>query len=274
MVESQAWAAAEAANRAELLAYVGTGSCLESYRATNIAWVITGVPHDDYNGVIWARLVDDEAEQLPSILVDRFRMHQLPASWHLEVIPGFAGGQRPFGTFWASTVIRHPSWTGRPTTSHDIAVVKVAPANGAPFPPQLCLQPVADAISPSSQPQVTVAGYPHVVDSGATHVLKAELKQFYVEEIDTYKGDVRMAVTLTNAAGTPVWQGITEGSASRFGRSYKAENYYEALSDSLIEATTNLVRNPGFEAHELALRVKTKGFAFYAFSFTGCVKPT
>lgn len=34
----------------------------------------------------------------------------------------------------------------------------------------------------------------------------------------------------------------------------------------------NLVRNPGFERHELTLRVKTRGFAVYAFSFTGCVK--
>jgi thiol-disulfide isomerase/thioredoxin len=35
----------------------------------------------------------------------------------------------------------------------------------------------------------------------------------------------------------------------------------------------NLVRNPGFERHELTLRVRTRGFAVYAFSFTGCVKP-
>ena len=97
-----------------------------------------------------------------------------------------------------------------------------------------------------------------VVDSGATHVLQAELKQFYVEEIDTYKGDVRMAVTLSSAAGKPVWQGITSGSASRFGRSYKAENYYEALSDSLIEATNNLLRNPGFHA---ALASRRRGSA-------------
>jgi thiol-disulfide isomerase/thioredoxin len=34
----------------------------------------------------------------------------------------------------------------------------------------------------------------------------------------------------------------------------------------------NLVRNPGFEAHELTLRVRARGFALYAFSFTGCVK--
>jgi hypothetical protein len=34
----------------------------------------------------------------------------------------------------------------------------------------------------------------------------------------------------------------------------------------------NLVRNPGFERHELTLRVKSRGLAVYAFSFTGCVK--
>jgi hypothetical protein len=86
----------------------------------------------------------------------------------------------------------------------------------------------------------------NTVDSGGTHVLKTELKQFYVEESDTYKGDVRMLVTLTNAAGKAVWTGTTGGSAQRFGRSYKAENYYETLSDSLIEATYNLLRNPSF----------------------------
>lgn len=31
----------------------------------------------------------------------------------------------------------------------------------------------------------------------------------------------------------------------------------------------NLIRNPGFERHELTMRVKTTGFALYAFSFVG-----
>jgi GNAT superfamily N-acetyltransferase len=84
MIDQSEWASAEAANRAELLAYVGTGSCLESYRATNISWVITGVPSPSYNGVIWPRLSDDEAEQLGPILVDRFRLHQLPATWQFD----------------------------------------------------------------------------------------------------------------------------------------------------------------------------------------------
>jgi V8-like Glu-specific endopeptidase len=99
---------------------------------------------------------------------EAWRKVSAPVSWHLEVIPGFAGDQRPFGTFWASDVLRHPSWTGRPTASHDIAIVKVAPPNGVAFPPQFCLHPIADAISVSPQQPVMVAGYPHVVDSGAT----------------------------------------------------------------------------------------------------------
>ena len=35
----------------------------------------------------------------------------------------------------------------------------------------------------------------------------------------------------------------------------------------------NLVRNAGFERHELTLRVRTRGFAAYSFTFTSCVKP-
>jgi len=86
----------------------------------------------------------------------------------------------------------------------------------------------------------------NVADAGATHVLKAELRQFYVEETETYRGDVRLVVTLTDANGKELWNGTTSGSAQRFGRSYKADNYYETLSDSLIEATFSLIKNPTF----------------------------
>jgi hypothetical protein len=34
----------------------------------------------------------------------------------------------------------------------------------------------------------------------------------------------------------------------------------------------NLIRNPKFESHELTLRVKTHGFALYAFAFTGAAR--
>ena len=84
MLDKTEWPLVQAENDAELLAYVGTRSGLESYRAGNISWVITGVPSGDYNGVMWARLSDEEAELQVPLLVDRFRMQQVPAVWHLD----------------------------------------------------------------------------------------------------------------------------------------------------------------------------------------------
>jgi hypothetical protein len=41
---------------------------------------------------------------------------------------------------------------------------------------------------------------------------------------------------------------VTNGSASRWGRSYKADNYYETLSDSLLDALHKLLSNADFIA--------------------------
>lgn len=84
------------------------------------------------------------------------------------------------------------------------------------------------------------------VDDAGTVILKAEIQQFFVEETEIYNGDVRLKVTLVNNSGTPVWTGITSGTSIRFGRSYSAENYYETLSDSLIDAVHNLMQSATF----------------------------
>src|SRR5215471_646371 len=82
----------------------------------------------------------------------------------------------------------------------------------------------------------------NVVDSGETVVIKGDVQQFFVTETDNYVGDVRLGVTVANAAGKPLWQGTTSGS------SYRAGNYYESLSDALSVATSNLLQNQGFQA--------------------------
>lgn len=84
------------------------------------------------------------------------------------------------------------------------------------------------------------------VDSNGTSVLKAEILQFFVQESEIYNGEVRLKVTLIDRSGNPVWTGITSGASTRFGRSYSAENYYETLSDSLIEAVHHLMQNANF----------------------------
>jgi hypothetical protein len=87
-----------------------------------------------------------------------------------------------------------------------------------------------------------------IVDSGADVVLSAEVRQFFVTETGTYKGDMALLVHLKNSAGKEIWTGVVLGSAEHFGRSYKAENYYETFSDMVLHATYNLLSNPGFHA--------------------------
>ena len=88
----------------------------------------------------------------------------------------------------------------------------------------------------------------NVVESDGDVVLRGEIKRFFVSETNTYEGDVGLTIEVVGRDGKTLWSGITGGSADRFGRSYKAENYYETLSDSFLEAVQNLVKNEGFRA--------------------------
>ncbi len=83
-------------------------------------------------------------------------------------------------------------------------------------------------------------------DKGGTVVLKGEVLRFFVTESHTYDSDVGVKVTLETPGGKTLWTGLTSGSATRFGRSYKAENYYEVLSDALLEASHDLLTSSGF----------------------------
>jgi Uncharacterized lipoprotein len=84
------------------------------------------------------------------------------------------------------------------------------------------------------------------VDSGGDVSVSGEVRQFFVEETNTYKGDVVLHMVVHSRTGATLWEGNTSGTASRFGRSYKLENYHETLSDSLIDAVSNLLKNQDF----------------------------
>lgn len=84
------------------------------------------------------------------------------------------------------------------------------------------------------------------VDSGGDVVVSGEVRQFFVEETDTYKARVVLHLAVRNAAGAALWEGDVSGSASTFGRSYSMENYDQVLSDSIIDATASLLKDPGF----------------------------
>jgi hypothetical protein len=85
-----------------------------------------------------------------------------------------------------------------------------------------------------------------VTDGSVDVTLSGEVRDFFVTETGTYHGSVSLLVHAKDAHGKEVWSGIIGGGAERFGRSYKAENYYEVISDMLLRAAYNLMANPEF----------------------------
>ena len=80
---------------------------------------------------------------------------------------------------------------------------------------------------------------------GSGIVVSAELLRFSVLEKETYQGEFR-ALLQVHSGKKLVWKGMAVGRATRFGRSYKLENYHEVLSDCLVEAVSRLLADEVF----------------------------
>jgi hypothetical protein len=104
---------------------------------------------------------------------------------------------------------------------------------------------VAAFVTDHVQETLHVAGL-NVVDGPGDMTLSGEIRQFFVTETSTYHSELSAVVHLKDAQGKELWSGAISGSTERFGRSYKADNYYETLSDAVIRATYNLLSNQGF----------------------------
>ena len=84
------------------------------------------------------------------------------------------------------------------------------------------------------------------VAEGGTTVVTGEVRRFFVLETSAYAGEVSLKLEVKDKEGKVHWAGMAGGTAKRFGRSYKAENYYETLSDALMAAAYKLLQNKSF----------------------------
>ena len=82
--------------------------------------------------------------------------------------------------------------------------------------------------------------------AGSPLVLQPEIVKLFVVEEHTYQAEVVLRFTLRRRDGTEIWSGVAGGSASRFGRSLKPDNYREVLSDALFSCYSKLWVDPGF----------------------------
>jgi len=85
------------------------------------------------------------------------------------------------------------------------------------------------------------------VDGSAAVTIKGEVTQFFVRETGSYKSELAVHVTVVSSDGKTLWGGTATGDASRFGRSYKAENYYEVLSDAIVNAVSSMLQSQQFQ---------------------------
>lgn len=83
-----------------------------------------------------------------------------------------------------------------------------------------------------------------IVD-GSPKTLEAKVIKFFVEEKNLYKAEVWLDIELKKD-GVLIFEERIMGSAKRFGRSYKLENYYEVLSDAIIDGFAQLFQNQKF----------------------------
>jgi hypothetical protein len=86
------------------------------------------------------------------------------------------------------------------------------------------------------------------VDSDGAVTIKGEVRQFFARESSTYKSEVAVRLTVVSRDGRTLWSGLASGDATRFGRSYKLENYYEVLSDAVVNTVSSMLGSPEFQA--------------------------
>lgn len=85
------------------------------------------------------------------------------------------------------------------------------------------------------------------VDGGGAVMVKGEVKQFFARETSTYQSNAVIHLTVSGSDGKTLWTGIVQGDATRFGRSYKIENYYEVLSDAIVNTVSSMLGSTEFQ---------------------------
>lgn len=103
--------------------------------------------------------------------------------------------------------------------------------------------PVGPFVTQHLQQLFAQAGYAPG-GANADRVISGNVQKFFVRERNTYRGNVVLVLTVSDRSGNVVWRGTAWGTNQTFGRSYHIDNYQQVLSDSLIDAADNLLKNP------------------------------
>jgi hypothetical protein len=84
-------------------------------------------------------------------------------------------------------------------------------------------------------------------DSAAADLrLFANIQAFEVEERKEYKGSIKIDISLQDSNGKEVFAKKISSEASRWGRTWKIKNYYQCISETLLNFAESLVQDEDF----------------------------
>lgn len=104
-----------------------------------------------------------------------------------------------------------------------------------------------DLVASSLKKELTELGAKVVDAASADRTLRVELIKFWIEEDNTYNGDLRVRVTVVDRVGASLGSVLATGASKRFGRSLSAENYQETIENMLQDMMGNLFQNTDFQ---------------------------
>lgn len=87
-----------------------------------------------------------------------------------------------------------------------------------------------------------------VEKADAAKKVRGELIRLFVVETGRYRSEIQARFRLEEASGRVLWEGSVVGTAEKYGRSRKPENYQEVVSDTVMDVTARLLSDPGFRA--------------------------
>jgi hypothetical protein len=87
----------------------------------------------------------------------------------------------------------------------------------------------------------------NVADSGAPEVtFDVQLKKFYVEEGKMYEGEIAFKIAALSLEKKELWSGTITSGVSRWGLSFKKDNYRKCLCNAFLEAVYSLLKTSDF----------------------------
>jgi len=99
---------------------------------------------------------------------------------------------------------------------------------------------IAEFVRSHTEEVLSELGFNVVGPGEGRAIVTGNVRKFYVTEDSLYKAETRLLLKLATRSGKSLYEGMHGESENTFGKSYKCSNYFEVLSESLVETVHDM----------------------------------